>query len=60
MGVIILATVSAIILGSVLWLVFGSRLHLNEDPPQNSVLNVIVYILCFFVVTFTLFFAFLG
>ena len=60
MGSVVLAAVCAIILGGGLWLVIGSRIPLNSDPPQNEVLNVVVYILLSFGILFALFFTFLG
>ena len=44
MAAFILSIASAVVIGALLWLLAGPRLKLNEEPVQNEVLNVLVYI----------------
>ena len=60
MASIILSIVLSIVLGSMTWLVIGSRLSLNKNCQQNQLLNLVIYIASSFVVVFAVVFFIIG
>ncbi len=60
MASIILSIVLSIVLGSMTWLVIGSRLSLNKNCQQNQLLNLFIYIASSFVVVFAVVFFIIG
>ena len=60
MASIILSIVLSIVLGSMTWLVIGSRLSLNKNFQQNQLLNLVIYIASSFVVVFAVVFFIIG
>ena len=60
MASIILSMVLSIVLGSMTWLVIGSRLSLNKNSKQNQLLNLFIYIISSFVVIFAVVFFIIG
>lgn len=52
MAAFILSISAAVVIGALIWLIAGPRLKLNEEPVQNEVLNVLVYMGVSFLVMF--------
>ncbi len=44
MAALVLSLASSVVLGALVWLIFGPRLKLSEEQIQNEVLNVLCYI----------------
>ena len=56
---IILSVILGFLLAAAVWLTLGPRFKLDEDPRQNEILNVLVYVgiafpFCFAIVFFVL------
>ena len=52
MTAMIFSLVGAVIFGGLIWVIFGSKLKLANEPVQNDIYNVAVYLVCAFVVLF--------
>lgn len=52
MTAMVFSLVGAVILGGLLWVIFGSRIKLAKEPVQNDIFNVAVYLICAFVLMF--------
>ena len=52
MTAMVFALVGAVIFGGLVWVLFGSKLKLANEPVQNDIFNVAVYFVCAFVLLF--------
>ena len=52
MAAFILSVAASVVIGATLWLAVGPRIKVSDDPVQNQVLNVVIYIGVAFLVLF--------
>lgn len=44
MAAVVLSLVVSVLIGGFIWLIFGSRFGLHEDPTRNYLLNLAIWI----------------
>lgn len=49
---LVFSLVGAVILGGLVWVIFGSKLKLAKESVQNDIFNVMLYLVCAFVLMF--------
>ena len=52
MGALVLSLTAAVVLGGMVWVLFGSRIKMATDKLQNDILNIVVYLIIGFIVIF--------
>ena len=60
MGSILLSLASAVVAGSLVWLIFGAKLQLSDEAMSNDILNILCNIAIGFVAVFPVVFFLIG
>lgn len=60
MGSILLSLATAVVVGSLVWLIAGPKFHLSDDAAPNDMLNILCNVAISFVIVFPIVFFLIG